>query len=298
MLLRLLTGKLGDNPVCHNTFILLQVFFLAEIQTFFSPLTNRSHLGLFCSAAHVWKPTSSSVFPRRGTYCTSDLIKSISSWHTSSCNAYSIKRRRRRKHPASAATSQETSGGRKIGAQNLILKLKPSLPPWPGIMWLVVRRTHQILFRETKSRTIIAAGDLKQPECWLRLCLASLRESLCKHSRSWKSALWWSRQAYPHKTNIAFTTVVLVTPSVRILALPGLCRGESGKATILPGGSKTLAFGCKQRANPCANSGYWCAACGAFRGERLKFNVQQFWNNARKPPASIPPPSICLIMSF
>lgn len=120
VLLRLLTGKPGDNPVCHNTFILLQVFFSAEIPTLFPPTT----IFWACSAQqHVWtlavmhKNPHILEFSSRGTYCTLDLIKSISLWQTSSCNADTIKRRRRGKHPVSAATAKKHRGGGKRSAR-------------------------------------------------------------------------------------------------------------------------------------------------------------------------------------
>lgn len=113
--------------------------------------SNHRRLGLFCSAAqHVWtlavmhKDLHLLAFSSGGTYM--DLIKSISSWQTSSCSAYTIKRRRK-KHPVSAATAKKHQGAKDRRA-NLILKAKFNplcqCDPGPCDSWLAVHIKHYL----------------------------------------------------------------------------------------------------------------------------------------------------------
>lgn len=148
--------------------------------TFF--FSNHRRLGLFCSAAqHVWtlaamhKDLRLLAFSSWGTYM--DLIKSISSWQTSSCNAYTIKRRR--KNILWAQPQPRNIRGRKIGVQIWSWKQSSTL----SVCVTLDHVTHGWLFKsnvikEKQSCAVITAGDPKQPSCWHRFCVEPLLESV------------------------------------------------------------------------------------------------------------------------
>lgn len=140
------------------------------------------------------------AFSSRGTYIGPDQIHKFVAQQFLSRLRH--QKKKQKKNILWAQPQPRNIRGAKDWRTNLILKVSPSLPRWPGIMWLWFAVDIKYYSGIKQSDTVITARDLKQPECWLRPCFAPLWESVCKAQPILKICPLWPCQSYPHTSDI------------------------------------------------------------------------------------------------